>query len=803
MVKFRYISFEDLDAYCHYIHSKPDQLVSLNEFIQEKYNLDSDVKANLSKIIFDEKHRIDLTNANLSDTILDNIDFNGKNIVIKGADLRGSSTNNSKFTNFINLEDVEFGDIKLDRDKFFLCQLKGAKYKPFVNGEEKVEVKVTDKILTEFLEQKSPKLNLNQYIAKKLGLNEQKVMADLSGLQIDEKFSNQDISNSNLAECKITGKINNLTMRDCKIAKTTFINLELNDVDLRGTNLASDLGTNRNQGAIFEEGVYFHSGKLSLPTKDLDTLKEKRLIDSAYVELNDFTSIYGGIADKNIDISTKMEIEPCYKATEIIIKEKINFLRSDLKRYADYCQKTPTAEIISISRFLNLKENQIANFSQQDLSGIELTYGKIDKCNFSLCNFSGSALTNTSFTDCHLVASRFSQQKRNYWLFGEKLLTSDLRETSFINCDLSSSDLSEVNAYKMKIINSKAINMVANKINMVGGEIKNSDLSGTSWKDANLEKLNSKKSKWNHCNCESAKCSQAKLEENEFFNINAQKAIIKDASLSFSDLANGNFSFIDGEGAQIKHANLQYAILNGAKIAGATLTNSDINDIQGIPIDDQDVEYTNAIACEEQIRYAKQQKEMKINNNKKRIYREYCKNIAFTTIVSAISLPLLIPVILPASLAVVVMPIISIPLYFFSTMAVVAAAIDYSASKIGYEAFSEKIADKLGAETYINKINEPIENDLKKYKEGYKSFIEEIRKMPSIENKIIAESRGRQEGDSQNKVGKVKQTATKKFVEKALKGNLRDNKVTKRSKSFTEAVSNQDNKEHTTNRKDL
>ena len=668
MVKSRDISFEDLEEYSGYHRSDDNEPKSLNEFIQDKYNLDSNVRAKLSKITFDKDHRIDLTNANLSNVILDDVDFNGEHVVLKGADLRGSSTKNTKFTNYINLEGVNFGNIILDRNKFSLCQLKGAIYKPFEPENKKIEVQVTDRMLKEFLKEKEKNVNLSQFISDKLGLKKDSVIADLSDHIIDSKFSNVDISGSNISDCIIKGDIENLKMRDCKISETLFESLTMKNSDLRGTNLASYLGENRNKGAIFSKNVVFLGGNFSLPKE-----KAKDLVEKSFGTLT---------------ISESVRFDPNYNKDSDIENEYVKCDRSQFKAYAEYCLTTKQEEIKTISQFLDLKANQVADFSNEDLSKIELINGKIDRCNFSFCKFAGSKFSETEFKNCNLVNSSFVEYPAKYLFFTGEPIKSNLNRVSFVDCDLTAADLREAKAPGINLINSTAINLKADAIDIEKGKIENSDLSGSSWEKATVN-LNSKYSNWSFANCYKTNFQGAGLEKNEFCSINAQEAIFTGTKLSFSDLAHGNFSFTHAENANLDNAKLQSANFEGAKISGTTLNDADISALIGTLKKDKEVDFATAISCEEQIRYAKEQKEAQIKDNKEKIYKEYCKNIVFAIVVIAISLPLVIPVILPVTVAAVVMPIIFTPLVITSTIAVVASGIDYLDSKIGYNLFSQ------------------------------------------------------------------------------------------------------------------
>ncbi|MEK6734876.1 MAG: pentapeptide repeat-containing protein, partial [Pseudomonadota bacterium] len=567
------ITFEELDNYSKYKRENPQERISLNEYIKLSRELDVEVIADLSAIQLDQP--INLTNCDLSGTILDGLEFSGEHVVIKGADLRGASLKNVRFTNYINLSGTKLGSVSLSKEMFKLCQLKDADYVPYESQEMLVDV--TDQQLEDYL--RSTETNLNQYLTNLLSDKYPKgtrIIADLSGRTIDGEFSGKDLSGTNLRGVIITGEIHNLELRDCYTNETIFSDCTLIRPDLRGTYLVVPRGDTKFKATIFEGEVLFQEPKMSIGIDDPQLLYEKGILPTMLTEdllQPDFKGHEGIVLD------------PCYVrcSNSQDIKKSIRCTRKDLEDYVAYRLRTKVSAIEDFCTWKGIKSNEIADFSSLDLTNIKNLKGASDgdeavfkNCNFAFANFSGTDLKYARFENCNLSGARFSEDSLGLveryedwfaWLpnvirpqVSKSEQKANLEYTKFKDCNLNTANLTKVNAQNAVFENIEALNLDAKGLDLRGAKLSgNSNVSGSDFERLKAQSIKANGSCWSYAYCRNADFSNADLSQVDFSN----------ADLTGDKLENTTLFRVYFKNSKLDKADLTDAKLEKARVDGS------------------------------------------------------------------------------------------------------------------------------------------------------------------------------------------------------------------------------------------
>jgi uncharacterized protein YjbI with pentapeptide repeats len=758
------INFDDLSGYVASLGNN-DNSISLNEFIQNKYS-DSSLIADLSDIKFDKNNKLDLSKANLSFTILDNVDFNGKHVVIKGANLKGCSLAKTRFTGYISLENVDFGPIELDKNLFALCQLTGAKYNPNKGAMISIAPSKTD--LDDFLKREDS-INLNLFLQQKYNSN--KIVADLSNNVIDSKFSNKDISGTILHDATITGEIENLILRDCKTRNTLFKECILSKIDLRGTSLASSF-TQRSissfvsdakdfDAVMFEGQIEFINPIMSVGFADPEKLENKCLIP---------------LSNNSTFTLKDVRLDPCYngdKLSNTYHKCTID----DIKAYKEYIDKTPDNEKLKdFVSYMNEKKNltiEFADLSELDFSSIKsLNRGKFYNCNFALSKFNGMYLESIEFNNCNLSCADFASKEASSWLgFGlltkEAAVETSLKNISFQNCDLTFTSLSKSKTENLRINNSVAINLQADELVMSHANLSNNDFSGGQFYHAEIKNdKQSDKHVVDGCNFQHSSAKGITIENAELKNgclesSNWKGATINHTTISHTDFTNANLEQSTLKSCQINASKFD-AKLNGATIEGCSFKNTDLNKIDDrVTLKEND--FDNALESINKQKAIVSQLEQKITNGKQSLYRKYAIAIAVSAVTVSIFAPVLAPVILPTMVAAVAAPIVMQASLVAGSAIAAAFCVDFAASTIvGNNTFSvvDKISSFLGAEKLFNYLNKELVNEKNNQVNILNEMEASVNNIENNEMTIVKHSKNR---------APKKQTHVEKFLEKKEK----------------------------------
>jgi uncharacterized protein YjbI with pentapeptide repeats len=753
------INFEDLDGYSKHLRDNPQSLISLNEYIAQIKNIPQEVMADLSKIKFSENPRIDLTNANLSGCILDGLEFSGKYVIIKGADIRGASINNTKFTDHISLAGTKLGSLTLSRDVFFNCQLKDAEYSPSLS--DTIMVSVTNKQLQDFLNLEAP-VSLNDYLnnlLKEKYPKNCKIVADLSGRTIDSLFSNKDISGANLRNATITGKITNLSMRDCLTHETLFSNCHLINPDLRGTALVDkSSGGQGYEAAIFSGEIIFDQPKTSLGINNISLLEDNSLVP---LQNNSSFSVNDPLFD------------PCYivNSNDPNIRESIKFTRRDVESYAAYCISAP-GEVQSFNQWKKLPKNSIADLSELDLSNIDgLNKGKFEHCNLSLTNFSGNDLDEITFKHCNLTAANFNKN-RNFLtsvFFTTKKTT--LINAKFEDCNLNCATLDNVDATGVNFTNVIGLNIKAKGLIINNVIAKNINFSGSYLPELEAISLKANESNWSYAYCKSANYTEAELNGSNFAFTDCTKALFASAKLNYANFLGSKLNNSDLTEAELNKARMA-ANIEYAKMTGTKLSDADLEGLYG-EARSKGVDFISALISVEQYHYAASQARQEMEENKKSIYNKYSIGIIGATIATSALIPATIYALLPAALAATTMAIAAPIIAAVSVIIIGAIAVEktiehFTAYNIG---ITKSIADIFGAEKIVKKKNAKLDAQENEHNQLSKQIIIKLDALKRTETQIKAETIERQNLNSRRRENpehlRRKKPSEKSFIDRA------------------------------------
>jgi fluoroquinolone resistance protein len=785
MIKIIKVEYKDLEDYIKFIRREDGKIgnISFNEFLKSKSSDETGFipRADLSRIDFRNNPPLNLQGANLSNTILDNVEFDGNNLFIEGVDFRGASLKNTKFTNFISLDNVNFGNIHLSKEAFVACRMDKAIYKPFFN--DFLEVRLTDDLLATYLKEENRNKNLNKFVAEQLGIEDKKVIADLSSLTIDKKFTGCDISGSNISNCEFTGVIKNLQIRDCITHNTVFKNLYLENADLRGTSLHKEIGEASDKNLIMIDEVTFINPKLSLHTGNVEKLQSLNLVARNIIssELGSTINQYDSIPE--VCFEGEIELDPCYKANSndpVPLKDNvINCTREDLENYSEYCLENNKLDLIEpfinwqLKRLNKTAEKGIyADFSNEDLSNLFLVGAKFDNCNFAECNWYGTNLSNAMFSNCNLAAANFSRERAyserffsNKNWFGKFInsrFSSNLKKEStipeivFRDCNLTGANFGEINTNKLVIENSKAINMQADAIDIKNSMFKSSDFTGSNFAEIQANRFHLHRNNMNYVQFNDGKISNSVLTENDLTKITGNNLKLENCELKQNHFYNAVLRKLQTKGVKIQESRFN-ALIESAIIRDTNLNTTDIAGLYGDCKDLKNVDFNLAIMSAEIMKLEKEQINIQMEKNRTELIAKKKKyllaGLAVLTVAS-----FAIPFVLPSVAAVATIAVAAqVALTVVTTSAFFAAGVDHYCSKWGYHGVAEWAVKKVfNIEKELEKINAPLQNKLDELDKGFSVAYEKIKLMPLKEKNIIENCKQRWKNEANNDKNKSK-----------------------------------------------
>lgn len=741
------IKIEELDAYMHHVHSDDFPKKSLNEFI---HNIrpelkDSELIADLTSIDF-EKNKFNLCDGDFSGTILDGINFSGKNIVLKGANLEGASLKGTKFTDSIDLENVNFGSIEIHSEVFENCQLSKAKYDP-VNSKIAL-IKPTKGQLNNYFALKLPKPNLNKYLKDIIGYQypDLTIVADLSGMVINSEFNNADISNSRLDNTTITGEITNLQLRDCYTHNTNFKNCHLIEPDMRGTCLA-DEGEYLAQSfkaANFEGQVKLTSPKLSIGA-NLALAQNKGLLPMEN----------GAMA---FLVEGEPLFDPCYNKKNIKIKKiyiKIsreavikycNFIHKDMNK-GNYREESP-----SFHEYMKMKENEVADLSELDFRNIDFSRTKFNNCDFSFCDLSGSkfdnaVVTNSNFSGVNMSNRLFNLQFKYLAKLEDRFLssykTTSMQKAIFNDCNFTWADVTNVNANGAELNNIIGINLSAENFKL-GDEAQayKANFNGSVMNNIKAPGLKAEDSSFMGVLCNEGDFQRSNISYSNFANSNFDNSKFNESKLNSSNFFQSSLRSVDLNGSSIKHARLD-ADISLANIRNVCMTHAEVSKIHydKSKIPNIDNIMGEPLLNERSFDLKDIDISKKDNLNKQLIYNKWSVLVVVTTVTITLAIPLTIAFVAPALISSATMN----AMILSSVATVSAVTMDaLSGAVFGCGIGANKvIANYLGAEKAIEINNAELKEAQKKQNNFRNKLSSERINLLKNEKEITRESKNR------------------------------------------------------------
>ncbi len=199
-------------------------------------------------------------------------------------------------------------------------------------------------------------------------------------------------------------------------------------------------------------------------------------------------------------------------------------------------------------REINLERVHIeyANLKDANLQGIVLDYR-----NIQYTNLQGANLSNADIRDAYLYGINLHGAD----LTGANMKNTHINDSNLDNADLQNADLRGVNF------------QIAS---MTGTNFQGADLQGAMMAETNLKKLN-------------------------FDDANMQFANLKYADLHNASLQNTNMQNANLENANLRGANLSGADLQGANLNNADLLETNLSNVQNLPISKEEAQQRGAI----------------------------------------------------------------------------------------------------------------------------------------------------------------------------------------------------------------
>lgn len=592
-LKIKKIQIDELDKYNNYVAScsadkNNFRPMSINEFFSDN---DNAVIADLTEIDFNNNPVAFNRGASLAGSILKGINFSSKNFILKGVDFQGADLSGAVFSDGISLDGANFGSIILTKEVFSNCKLNKAIFDP--SGSNMVLFRPTKDLLKEYFSQKIDqvsgyRININKFIESKISSSfpNMNIVVDLSGMMIDQQFANCDISGSNLKKTLITGEIDGLAMRDCYTENTIFKNCKLNNCDLRGTSLAQSgkIMAQKFQAVNFEGEIELNSSALSI--SDIDKAIEVGLFPEISTDENLEVSAYVELPKVNM---TSLRLDPCYNSQdqEKNIEYK-HFTRKDVEKYLDAVKQGEKTK--NFAQYFSLEENQIADFSGENLGNINFEECVFNNSNFSFCNFGGSNLSAVTMKNCNFSGANFSNRIIDSQFFRlayvedfiSKKLGIGTKKTimsygNFDNSNFTWSNCNDVVATAANFNGVVGINLSAHNAIFSNVNAKNSFFNGAFLKKIEAARIQAQETCFDGAICDEANFTEGALDKVSFKEVSADKITFKEAQLN-SSFFKGKFNNANFSASYINHSIIEGDI-SGAKFKEAEIDNIEISKI--------------------------------------------------------------------------------------------------------------------------------------------------------------------------------------------------------------------------------
>jgi uncharacterized protein YjbI with pentapeptide repeats len=249
--------------------------------------------------------------------------------------------------------------------------------------------------------------------------------------------------------------------------------------------------------------------------------------------------------------------------------------------------------IFSECKFDNTRFSRV-NLSGSNLSGTKLnTYKKISLKDVNLIEtdltgaiFTGVEFNSVNFTRAICKSTIFSKSVFRFSKFIDAILEdavfieANVEKVDFTNAILTGANFTKANLEFGSFDNADVRGVNFTKANLKLSYFENADVRGVNFTDANLSNIYFVKLDLSKAILGGAKLCQANLTEAILKNVNLINANLKDADLNKANLSGANLTDANLRGANLTDANLRGANLTGADLSDALLTNSIITDVK-------------------------------------------------------------------------------------------------------------------------------------------------------------------------------------------------------------------------------
>ncbi len=310
----------------------------------------------------------------------------------------------------------------------------------------------------------------------------------------------------------------------------------------------------------------------------------------------------------------------------------------DLEKKLRLLQHTPSfnhwpAEIKRLAMFtLNVNsESAVANFSDAnlsglDLSGIDVSYANFSNANLEGVNFSGATCNGSNFSNANLVRANLNEVVGFSACFkNANLNKAILTEADFYNADftganlhaahLERANLAEATLESVAARNAQFSDANLNKVDALKGDFchavfDRADLTeallihvvarNAQFSDANLSTVDALCGDFCHAVFDRADLTeaiftQAELDKAHLLHAQMEDARFDGATFQSAVLIGSSLRNADLEGAKLELADLEGADLTGANLSDATFHNANLTGANVLDVDCDGTEFSGAI----------------------------------------------------------------------------------------------------------------------------------------------------------------------------------------------------------------
>ena len=594
----------EFQTYCNETNHK----ICLNEFLQLKHHIDSDqftVVADLSQISLTGNQKLDLSNLDLTGSIIDELKLNEHNSIVNGTNFSNCSYKKTVFGPYSTCDSTIFGDIHLSYECFVDINLCQAEYRPISNmSNEDIKIVVTDLMLSQYLKLRKGNLlvasgSLNNFIKNYYADYLAELYPGYSNFVAD--LSYKDLSHFNLNGVNFQGcYLENATLPDYvknidlrySFCHNTYVGT-LYQADVRGVDVAGFIGKRRY--------IELRSCKLSVSSyviarNDnyfLENYSERQELELRPQALN------AGLLNDKTRIFGPTIFDPCNSPNtkarpDGLAPNYIKFKRADVEAYSQAYplrfNGTRFEQMLSFKQFLANKYQitvdfipSLAGVNLNNLDLSDLDFGVVD---FSFASFINSKINNISFSDNNM-ASNFSAADMSgarsmfYGLVGQSY------HTEAINCSFNFCQMIGLKADYARFNNSEmnrvvAIGMSARYAIFDNCQAHGSNLSESDISNASLINVVACFANWQAIEGESIKLIGTQQKPVDFSYLRINDSVLSYSQISFINAPYSDWSNVFAKSLILNsnvliNCNLEITLQNHSYVTFNRFANSDLS----------------------------------------------------------------------------------------------------------------------------------------------------------------------------------------------------------------------------------